>query len=418
MDYVIQKAELSKEVVIFFRRINFFANKKNKISLSGCIFHVCLTGILLCSYADAEGLSYGRFLLTPQLTLEEEYSDNVFEKTEDTKSDSSTIISPVLSGYYAIGEDNRLGAHYNGEFSFYSTYDNLNRTDNKGAIDWWMRMPAGSTFSLGANVLDSTIQPDEEYLPEDPDREESKEKPYLLKSAFAEANLKPGEFTEVGFKYTFTSRKFDESDYEEDDYDRHLFILDYVNRYFPRFPFLLEYRYSTNDRYDPDQDSTYNAIYVGARWTPETRLSGNLRVGYQQTDYEGIQDVDSFVVDTTLSYKLTDMTTADLIVNRKLVDSETVENETGNNYTFMTWGGRLRYRYSEALDFSLLLRYLDKSYDNGRNDEIYNTRFTLNYELNRWVAFSMGYRYTQRDSTEEGREYKVNSGIAGVTLSM
>jgi len=389
--------------------IQFFGKKLFTVILQSILF----IG-LFCSSGIAAGIGWDRFLIQPEITVEEQYSDNVFLEHRDAKKDSITTLSPALSGYLAFTDSSRLGAHYKGDFSYYSKYDQLNERDNEGSVDWTLRMPAGSTFGLGASLLDTAIQPD--Y---DGDRDN----PYMLKTAFADASLKPGEFTEVGFRYEFITREFDETIDAGDDFDRSLFTVDYVNRYFSRFPFLLEYRYIINDRSDlagSARDSRSNAVYVGARWTPETRLSGNLRIGYQNTDYEGIRDVDSLVVDTALSYRLTEMTTLQLRVNRRLVDSTTVENEVGYNYTFTTWEGNIRYRYSEPLQLSLRLGYQDKEYDetNPRNDDIYNTRIGIDYTLNRWVEFSLSYQYRERKSDELTEEYKENSGYFGVRLSL
>ncbi|MFH2066636.1 MAG: outer membrane beta-barrel protein [Pseudomonadota bacterium] len=384
---------------------------------------ILFIGLFCSSGIAGDGFGWDRFLIKPEITVEEQYSDNVFLGHTNVRKDSITTFSPALSGYLAFTDSSRLGAHYKGDFSYYSKYDELNEKDNEGAVDWSMRMPAGSTFSVGANILDTSIQPDQPYQPEQPNLEDGKEKPYLLKTVFTDSNLKVGEFTEVGFRYEFKSREFDESSYAEDDYDRNLFVLDYVNRYFPRFPFLLEYRYTINDRDDSfgaARDSRSNAVYVGARWTPETRLSGNLRIGYQNTDYEGIRDVDSLVVNTALSYRLTEMTTLQLRVNRTLEDSTTVENEVGYNYTFTTWEGNIHYRYSDPLKFSFRLRYQDKEYDetNPRNDDIYNTRIGIDYTLNRWVDFSLSYQYKENKSDSLTEEYKENSGYFGVRLSL
>ena len=387
---------------------------------------ILLFGLLCSSGVSADEISWGRFLLSPQIAIEEQYSDNVFLEHKDTKKDNIVTISPVLSGYLAITENSRLGLHYKGGFSHYYEYDDLDKRDNEGIVDWSLTTPSDSTFEIGTKILDTAIQP---YYEGDTD------KPYLLKTAFADTNLKPGEFTEVGFRYEYKSREFDEQsdltdDYDQDDYDRNLFSLDYVNRYLPRFPFLLEYRYTINERNDLEdlagnkrsnpRNSRSNAVYVGARWTPETRLSGNLRIGYQNTDYEDEQDVDRLVTDTALSYRLTDVTTLQLKVIRSIEDSTQAENEPGHSYTFTNWQGGIQYNYSEPLKLSLRLRYQDKKFDETvvRNDDIYNTRIGLDYTLNQWVDFLLSYQYSQRVSDEQTEEYKENSGFFGVRLSL
>ena len=415
MNYVIQKAEPYKKNAIVFLQTDCILPPKNRIGINRVIIHSIVMLFLICSHVSAEGLSYGRFLIETEVLLEEEFSDNVFAESRAEKSDNSTTVSPALSSYMALTDSSRFGVHYEGDFSFYSKYDDLNKKDNQESVDWSLTMPAGSTFLAKASILDTAIQPDSEDDSEDP---------YMMKTVIADANLKPGEYTDIGFHYEYKTREFDdEMEDARDDYKRNAFTVDYVNRYFPRFPFLLEYRYAINDRNDKlivGRDSISNAVYVGARWTPETRLSGNLRLGYQKTDYEGIPDVDSFVVDTALDYRLTEMTTLHLVVNRTLKDSTTVENESGNNYTFTTWEGSIRYRYSDPLQAWLRLRYEDKEYDKTviRNDDIYNARIGVNYQFNRWMECTLSYQFAQKDSTATLEEYRINSGYFGVKLSL
>jgi len=410
---------------------------------------------LFYSYGIAgEGISWGRFLIRPQIAIEEQYSDNVFLEPEDKKIDDNIVtISPGLSSYLATTENSRLGLHYNGDFSFYSKNDDLNDIGNEGIVDWSLTTPSDSTFEIGTKILDTSIISDTSIQPDDVKKNEDqsnpsddnpyllrRDKPYLLKTAYADTNLKPGEFTEVGFRYEYKSREFDELTDSIDDYNRNLFRMDYVNRYLSMFPLLLEYRYTINKRNDLEdpandsrslegsaRDSRSNEIYVGARWTPETRLSGNLRIGYQNTNYEGIEDVDTLVTDTALSYRLTEVTTVQLKVIRRLNDSTNVENDPGDNYTSTNYEGKLLYSYSEPLKLSFRLRYQEKKFEvtegvedmtETQKDDIYNTRIGLEYIFNQWMDFSLSYQYSQKNSDDETREYSENSGFFGVRLSL
>ncbi|MBA4321764.1 MAG: hypothetical protein C0408_02995 [Odoribacter sp.] len=403
---------------------------------------ILLFGLFYSSGFSADAISWGRFLLSPQIAVEEQYSDNIFQEHKNTKKDNIVTVSPGLSSYLATTDNSRLGLHYKGDFSFYAKYDDLDGRDNEGKVDWSLTTPSDSTFEIGTKILDTAIQSDDKILNKaiqsddkmlgkaiQPDDEDDTDQPYLLKTAYADTNLKPGEFTEIGFRYEYISREFDDRsglayDSDQDDYDRNLFRLDYVNKYFPRFPLLLDYRHTINNRNDLEGsagDSRSNAIYVGARWTPETRLSGNLRIGYQKTEYEGEEDVNKLVTDTALTYRLTDVTNLQLKVNRSLEDSTRAENESGHNYTFTTWQGTIQYNYSEPLKLSFRLRYQNKKFDktaNREEDDIYKTRIGLEYALNQWVDLSLSYQYKQTVSDDETEEYKENSGFFGVRLSL
>jgi len=369
--------------------------------------------ILFCSsgYA-ADGITWGRLWFKPELGLREKYSDNIYLDSDNTKEDYITTISPKLSSYLAFTPDSKLDLTYRGNFNHHSNFDNFGNS-NQGDIGWSLYMPAGSNIKIGANVLDTAIQP---YY------ESDREKPYLKKAAFMDTLLKLGSFNEIGMRYEYSVRQFDNKLDREDDYDLNYFKIDFVNRYFPRFPLLLEYRYGVKHaEYNPSTNSRSNAIYVGARWTPETRLSGNLRIGYQYTDYDEIDDVSLIVVDTSLDYKLSDITTLRLKAIRKLKDSVRADiRETGNNYMFTILEGHFLYRFSDPLKLSLRLTYEKKDYDieEQREDNLYGTRIAMDYSFSRWLSFYLSYRYRINMSTLESVEYKENVGYAGVSFSL
>jgi len=362
--------------------------------------------------AAADGISWGRFWFQPKLGLVERYSDNIYLDSNNAKEDYITTAVPELTAYLAFTPDSKLGLNYKGNFNHHSNFDNFG-SSNQGNITWSLYTPAGSNIRVGAKVLDTFIQP---YY------ESDREKPYLTRTAFMDSTLKLGSFNEIGMRYEYRTRQFDDTADREDDYDLNLFKIDFVNRYFPRFPFLLEYRYGIKHaEYSPSNNSRSNAIYVWARWTPETRLSGNLRIGYQQTDYDEIDDVSTIVADTALSYRLSDMTTLRLKAIRKLKDSVRADiRETGNNYTFTIWEGYVSYKYSDPLKLSLRLRYEKKDYEGEeeRDDNLYSTRMAMDYSFNRWVAVSLAHRYRVNMSTLETVEYKENSIYAGVLFSL
>jgi Putative beta-barrel porin 2 len=381
---------------------------------SQIVFSFMLLIIFCSSGFAADGITWGRLWFKPELGLLEKYSDNIYldSDSDNAKEDYITTILPKLSGRLAFTPDSKLELTYRGNFNHHTNFDNFGNS-NQGDIGWSLYMPAGSNIRIGARVFDTAIQP---YY------ESDREKPYLTKTAFMDTLLKLGSFNEIGMRYEYRVKQFDNSLDEEDNYDLNEFNIDYVNRYFPRFPVLLEYRYGIKQaEYNPSANSRSNAIYIGARWTPETRLSGNLRIGYQYTDYDDIDDVSLIVVDTSLSYKLSDMTTVRLNAIRKLQDSVRADiREVGNNYTFSILEGHFLYRFSDPLKLSLRLSYEKKDYDieEEREDNLYGTRLEMDYSINRWFDLRLSYSYRINASTLETFEYRENAVYGGVKFSI
>jgi polysaccharide biosynthesis protein VpsM len=376
------------------------------------IFLWCTTGF------SADGVEWGRFRLIPKLSVAEEYSDNIFLTEKNEEDDYITQISPELTVDFAFAPGSILSLNYKGDFRFYSEFDNFREERHQGGLSWTGTTPKGSSLELGTKVQDSAFQP---YS------EEDRAKDFVKWDGFADTLFKLGAFTELGLRYDHTSRRFDKSRNAIDEYDRDGITVDI---FFPKFPvtvLLLEYSFFHQDNNDLDNLSTdmdTHTVFVGARWEPTAKLSGELKVGYTQTDLEEVNDFSGFATDTDLTYRFSDITTFKLSANRMLSRSTRADRETGS-YVVST-GGTLSATYHrwDPLTVTLDFSYTKNDYrqkgllEEDREDDLFRAGLRTKYFLTDWLSISLSYKYRRNDSDFETVDYKENRVQAGLSLSI
>lgn len=379
------------------------------------VFHTILIFLWCSTGFSAEGVEWGRLRLAPKLSVAERYSDNIFLTEQDPQNEYVTTISPELLVDFAISPSSILSMGYEGDFRFYSELDNFRKDHHQGGLSWTLTMPKGSKFAVGAKVQDSSIQP---YS------EEDRPKDFVKPEAFADILLKLWAFTDLGLRYDHTSRRFDSPLDEIDEFDRDTITLDILYKGFPLLPLLFEYSYYRQDNNDQgglSTDMDTHTVFIGARWDPTARLSGTLKVGYTQTDFEEVTDFSGFATDTDLLYRFSTITTFKLSAYRRVIKSTWAGRETGDY--FISSGGSLSATYRmEPIAIMLGLSYTNNDFQQeaswyeDREDNYFSAGVQGKYLIREWLSFSLGYQYSQNDSNFATLDYIENRVEAEFSL--
>lgn len=383
-------------------------------------FQALLIFAVLCWGSQAicyEGLEWNRFRLRPAIWIGEACSDNIFLTKEDPKGDFFTRILPELAVDFAIAPRNYLSLAYKGDYQFHSRYNNFREFQHRGDFSWNLTTSKGSTFKAGAWVKDGAVQP---YS------EEGFSKDYVEWEAFTDNFVVVEQFTELGFAYKHTSRRFSDARYDYDDFDRDEVALDLFYDRFWHLPLLLEYRFSRqNDKEIAgwfSRDSIINTLFVGARWKPGARLSGFLRLGYTYADFKESNNFGGFAMDSDLTYRLSDFTTFKLTLVRLVNTSTTAERQTG--YYYVGTGGTFSTTYTrwDPLTIRLNFDYLNMAYEQflfekDRVDNNYRAGLSARYAIFEWCSVALKYRYNRVDTNYRFAEYTENRVAFGVEFS-
>lgn len=371
-----------------------------------------LISVLFCSpgfskeSSKAEGLIWDRVRLMPALTLSEIYSDNIFLTPADHRTDFITAVDPKASLDFALAPQNIISLRYRGDFRFYEKSDNFQKYAYQSGASWAWTAPKGSTFKIDAGEDHNSIQP---YSATDTYKE------YVERKAFADAVLKSLLFVDLGFRYDHASRRYADSLYSLDDFNRDSATVNATYWALPVTGILLEYTYSRQNNYNLPVSQTLDTqeIMTGVRWDPTAKLSGHLKVGYYYTSLEGSANPNGFDIDTDLAYQASDFTRLSLVAFRRLVRSTLVDRETGQFY--ISAGGAVSASYS---GWDPITMTMDISYANNRFSQIGNlpggeraddyidAGLGARYSLKDWLSFMMNYRYRVNDSNYSAYGYR------------
>jgi hypothetical protein len=373
---------------------------------------------------QAEGLELGRFRVTPSLSVVQRYSDNIYLSEADEEDDFYTEVSPEIKLDFALAPRNYLTLSYIGNFYYFSSADNFNTEHHRGELSWSLETNKGSTFRAGASQLESSIQP---YAATGVSRDFSR------RTYFGDMILMTGASTELGAAYERIERRFDEDAFEVDDYDRDRLDFSVVFGRSRIWPLLLQYRFVNQDNRDHladglvfNRDFKTHAVYTGARWRPEGKVSGAFRVGYLWSDFDNpaIDEFSGFAMDIDVIYRITEITRVALLGRRTILPVTLADRDTGSYYIVTTGGVRLSHHRWEKIVTRLNYFYHHRDYEPGpeqlgeRIDREHVIEVNMDYVMQRWISFVVGYRYRNNDSDRSSVDFKENMVHIGVTLSI
>jgi hypothetical protein len=398
--------------------------KKNRKTIE-CFIDICLIDFsilflsIFCSTAFAEeGIEWGRFRFTPEISTSEKYTDNVYLIHTDGREDTITTVSPKVSLDFAFAPRNYITFSYGGDFRFYRKSDNFKKDIHKTGLFWTLTTPKGSNFKIGASADFDSIQP---WSEKDHHRD------FVVVKALVDTLFKVSSLIELGIKYDYESRRFEDSIDEIDDFDMNTITFDIGYQMSPITEFLLEYSYchqNNNNKLDFFTDMDTNTIFVGVRWDPTAKLSGDLKMGYTQTSVKEGDDFSGFAIDADLDYKLSDITRFKATASRMLMRSTVAARETGIYY--ISTGGDLSATYSkwEPLKISMNLTYTNNNFEQlagvyeDREDNVYTVGLKVNYLIKNWLTSTLSYQYRRNKSNVESEDYKENRAELLFSLSI
>ena len=355
----------------------------------------------------------------PVLSLSEIYTDNIYLMHTDEQDDTITNISPKLSIDFAFAPLNYITLKYEGDYRLYAKSDNFKKDIHRIDIFWSLTTPKGSTVKIGTKANFDSIQP---YSPED------RHKDFEEKEAYADILAAVGAFTDVGIRYGHLSRRFDDSIFAIDDFDRDTVTLKVLYKRLPITTPLIEYTFyhqNNNDLSNPSTDMDTNIFLVGVQSEPTAKLSGYLKGGYYRTKLKNGDDSSGLAVDTNVAYRLTEPMRISLTLFRRLVQSTRAARETGDYY--VSTGGTVLISYLRWDPFTLTI---DASYQNNeykqelsfldehRTDNYYNAGIHIKYSPRDWLSFGLGYYYRRNDTNYVPDQYREDRIQAKVSLAL
>lgn len=395
----------------------------------------CLVFFTAGALAQERGgtLIFGNLVVTPGLTLQEVYDDNIYlgsgtnSTTESEESDWITHIVPGLMLDYSLHERGGIKLGYIGDYAYYKDENNNDWKNHKGVFGLNYKAPVG--LIVGIDNLYTRAQ--------DPYGSNNEYKEGVPQTERWHNDLK----TRIGYElqnlfrifayYNYYKQKYDEDiDYSQ-NYDCNEVGAGIEKKILPLMWGFLRYFHGETDFYthregvtdSNDADFSYDSVKMGLAWDPGAKIEGELNFGYTWKKYDNNADVsgnqyhdsNTWIASTLLSYKPTVTTTLGLAITKAMRDS-------GANTTeyFDDTGISINLKQVVLSKISLLVgaAYSTHDYEDsiGREDDNYTARLGIEYLINEWLMAGADYTYREKDSNYGEFDYKDNKFM--VTLGL
>lgn len=372
--------------------------------------------------AKCDGIEWSRLRLRPSLGIRELYSDNIYLENEDAekKDQFITEVKPEIAVDLAVVPRNYFTIMYQGIFNAYSDLDNFREDHHFGGLSFNGETKKGSHLIIGVSLEDTAVQPDSiSDQPED----------YTINEAYADILMVPGSMVEIGAEVLRSERDFDKRENIDDNYTRDRLDLSLLYKRSQVIPLLLQYRYVNQDNNDQETLNTdYNAntFLIGARWRPESKLSGALRVGHTRVEFKesGVEDFNAFAADTNLVYHYSPITRFRLIAQHGIETPTRSLREPGDFYEYTNIGLVITHRKWERITTTMDLEYRLRDFkeitsqSTIREDKNYRGGLSVAYAFRKWLSFELGYIYRKNESDDNDEEYTENQINMGITIKL
>ncbi|MFC1813028.1 outer membrane beta-barrel protein [Thermodesulfobacteriota bacterium] len=173
------------------------------------------------------------------------------------------------------------------------------------------------------------------------------------------------------------------------------------------------------------QDYTLDDYFVGARFHPTGRLSGEIKIGYGQKTYKNsfnpygtpYEDEDTLIAETNVRYVIKKNASVSVNFYRTFLGSPdlvTPVSPTGYEDT------KIGIAYTHNLNRTTFRAGFDYNLQNYKNEmpgfpnkyfQVYTVRAELDYRVNKWLTAGLDYKHEDKDASDavyEATEYSDN----------
>ena len=390
------------------------------------------------------GLQGGYF--HPYLTLQEAYTDNVYDVRARTSS-SVTTISPGM--WFALprqkdipvsitphntspgglqyqfkdheGKD-RIQAYALGglDFKYYSADSNLNTTD--GVLEGLFRYNMRGGLSL--QLVDRYTHAQEGFYDVTPGTTQAPE--YNSNFVLATADWRISEKLRTKLEYSNFVLDYDSLYAFRSRVDNGIDLYGYYV-YSGKTSFFLEDKIVDvhyNETSGSMNDNTQNFVYAGIKWDTTEKLSILAKTGLQTRNFdnndEGRKDYRGLAADLQTVYRATIKTKFTFDLYR--TDEETdFTNASGKEVTGVTFG--YRQKYTDKINGSLDVTYENADYapltgQSSRDDDRIFIRPAVQYLFRDWLIGEIAYEFDNRDSSDSLYNYQSNTILLNLKFAL
>ncbi|MDB9943018.1 outer membrane beta-barrel protein [Pseudomonadales bacterium] len=371
-----------------------------------------------------QAVDIGAMKLIPTLGVMQRYDDNIFRQATDEVNSWSTILTPQLQ-LLAEQDANKVALTYLGDYGRYSSSSDDNYYDHTVSLDAQLEANDQHRFVLGASMAKL----------HDARGEGSSE------GVIAISRPEPDEYdaNSLSANYDFgrESARFGlelSADTTDIEYQNNLLETQFRNRqdtglggkFYGRLAsktrFFVELA-QTDIEYDvlPLSEETLNSdeqnVSLGVDWEVTGKTSGSVQVGRLSKDFDAAGKAGTNLTNWSANVLWAPRTYSYLTIAISKQLRET--NGTGSFIESTDYTTQWNHDWSDFLHATLEVGFGNENYaDDPRTDDRMSYGLAVNYDVDRWVNISAGYRYTERDSNNNTFDFERSQVMLGVNLSL
>ncbi|TXY23335.1 outer membrane beta-barrel protein [Vibrio mimicus] len=196
------------------------------------------------------------------------------------------------------------------------------------------------------------------------------------------------------------------------DWDELRFNSTFYYRALPRTSFIAQV-IANSRRYDliatgsSTKDNDHYFAYLGTSWDATGKLQGNVKLGYQQKDFDAPsrKDFDSISWDVDVTYLIRTYSALQLVTNRRSTDSD----GDGDAIDAATYQVNWSHNWNAKWATEAVLTRLSEDYTaSNREDDTTNASLRASYDLRRWLTLEVGVGHEKKDSNLDSLSYSQN----------
>ncbi|MFT5726119.1 MAG: hypothetical protein ACI8PB_000237 [Desulforhopalus sp.] len=381
----------------------------------------------------------------PYVSLEGEFTDNLYNVDDDTTSNFLTTVSPGIwftlprktiipieitphntapgglslqVGDYDGTDRYQLYALAGTDLLFYSEDSDLNTADV--GLEGMGRYNMASGLSL--QLLDRYSLDHDDFGSGGATDENLREFQSNIVMGTADWDITE----KLRFKTDLSNFYLDYEDSINDFLDRQDNTVDVygIFNYSPKTSLFLEYKY-TDVAYDTatDKDNNQNFYYGGVSWKTTEKVSLLFKAGLQQKEYDteetSYSDSDNLALDLQILYRFTEKTQATLDLYH--LNEESDSAAASEKEVFAVELGYTQ-KFTEKITGKLGLFYENADYNQldgeDRTDDTFEVRPSVQYLFKDWLMSELGYSFEMDDSTDETFDYSTNSVFLSINFAL
>jgi len=382
----------------------------------------------ICTYAQEESEPGGIISLEPELGLELRYDDNIFKSATSVRSSVITVISPklVLS---AEPSKHRFAFEYQGDFAKYADSSPDDYEDHRLEVSAELNFSRRTKLEMIGSYDDAhddrgtgLTEGFDPALNVPPSPDEYELRKGLGRFTWGSGVSKGRLVFEGGSSKLKYTNNLDRTRFfhRTDVYGDAAFYYSVAAKVSLLFDArLTDIDYPIDGPFQESLNSREYRYLVGVTWDRSAKTKGTIRVGYVEKKFaqstRGNFSGPSWEVDlrwSLRSYSHIDVQTA-RYPSETNGGGDFVENTLYSVAWEHEWGARVKSRLAAS---DLDRDYLGSSLN--REQQLTQYRFSLSYQMRRWLEWTVGVEVSSRTSNIQRFEYDGNIYTIGAVITL